>query len=76
MSNLVCVLSKFSLYYGLPRKYSPNDLFSLGRFLILLVKVNNLTPMRKCHGGASRRRTVTFVSFFRPVNIHSRLKMG
>ena len=61
MSNLVCEQSKFNLYYGLQRKreisYSQNELF-------FLRTLNNLTPMRKYHGGASRRPIGTFVPVF------------
>ena len=52
--------------------------FSLRAFCFshLAGKVNNLTPMRSCPWGASRRPIGTFVPFFRSVNILPVSKIG
>ena len=74
MINLLCVLSQFNLYYGLPWKrlyfIKPKEIFLEDIFfLIYLVQVNKLIPVTNC---LLRARSAKLAA--RPVNILPILK--
>ena len=68
MNNLICVLSKFSLYYGLPDKisYGPNEFLFLMTFCFshLVGQSEQFDTREKLPWGASQWPIGTFVPFF------------